>query len=85
MRTYSATRDAQQRLIRTEEYNPSAPAYSHFTQIVWKATQTIGCGWASCPPGFMWGGGNNEPFLVCSYWPAGNYAGLFQENVGPRL
>lgn len=34
-----------------KDYNPSAPQYSHFTQVVWKATKQVGCFMATCPPG----------------------------------
>jgi pathogenesis-related protein 1 len=39
----------------------------HYTQIVWRATQEIGCGVAVCADlGQIW---------VCDYRPAGNVAG----------
>ena len=33
------------------DYNPAAPNYSHFTQMVWKASKQLGCYQASCPAG----------------------------------
>lgn len=36
-------------------------------QVVWRNTQLVGCGSAKCP-----GGGT---FVVCSYYPPGNYNG----------
>lgn len=44
----------------------------HFTQVVWRNTQRLGCAMASC-------GGN--AVYVCSYDPPGNYAGDFPKNV----
>lgn len=40
----------------------------HYTQIVWRGTQQVGCALAQ---------GESEEFLVCRYWPAGNYLGQF--------
>jgi pathogenesis-related protein 1 len=39
----------------------------HFTQLVWRATKTLGCGMSSCP-----GGGE---IWVCDYDPPGNVVG----------
>lgn len=38
----------------------------HYTQLIWRNTQEVGCGFAS-------GGGND--YLVCQYNPAGNVIG----------
>ncbi len=38
----------------------------HYTQVVWRSTREVGCAVAR-------GGGND--FLVCRYWPAGNWMG----------
>lgn len=38
----------------------------HYTQVVWRDTREVGCGAAR-------GAGND--FLVCRYWPAGNWMG----------
>lgn len=40
----------------------------HYTQIVWKNTQRVGCGAATC------GGGGGE-IWTCKYDPPGNYVG----------
>ena len=39
---------------------------AHYTQIVWRGTQKVGCAMARGP---------RDDFLVCRYWPAGNIFG----------
>jgi uncharacterized protein YkwD len=66
-------------------YSYSHPGFSkatgHFTQLVWKSTTRLGCGYVSCD------GKNGTPgkYLVCEYSPAGNVVneGFFEENVLP--
>lgn len=50
----------------------------HFTQMVWKATKTMGVGVAHSPDG-------REVYIVTNYYPAGNIVspGYFEENVLP--
>jgi hypothetical protein len=68
-------------------YNFNMPGLSqqtgHFTQVIWKASTSIGCGRAVCP-------GSNFPnvppsmnvgFWVCRYSPQGNIFGQFGANV----
>ena len=38
----------------------------HYTQVVWRDTKEVGCAIAR---------GNQDDFLVCRYWPAGNWIG----------
>lgn len=38
----------------------------HYTQVVWRNTQQVGCAVAR---------GGSDDFLVCRYWPAGNWVG----------
>ena len=38
----------------------------HYTQVVWRDTQEVGCAVAR---------GRQDDFLVCRYWPAGNWMG----------
>jgi uncharacterized protein YkwD len=53
------------------------PAAGHFTQVVWKGTTEIGCG-------FKTGCGGDWPNVwVCQYNPPGNYLGQFADNVLP--
>lgn len=62
------------------KYNFAAPGFSmttgHFTQVVWRSSQRLGCVVAVC-------GGQN--FWVCRYSPVGNSsnAGQFAQNVPP--
>jgi uncharacterized protein YkwD len=62
--------------------NPQfANSTGHFTQLVWKSTTKIGCGYVAC------NGLNGTPgnYLVCEYNPPGNVvnAGYFKNNVLP--
>lgn len=63
-------------------YDWSNPGFSsnagHFTQVVWKSSTEVGCGIKTC--GGLWG-----DYVICSYNPAGNFAGEFQDNVQPLL
>lgn len=66
-------------------YSYSDPKFSpdtgHFTQLVWRSTQKIGCAVVRC------NGQQGTPgaFLVCEYSPAGNITnqGYFAQNVLP--
>ncbi|CCG83809.1 protein of unknown function [Taphrina deformans PYCC 5710] len=54
-------------------YNYNAPGFSdatgHFTQLVWKATSSVGCGFSS-------GCGEYSNYLVCRYASPGNVLGV---------
>jgi hypothetical protein len=45
-------------------------AWGHYTQVVWKSTTDVGCGYAG-------------KLLVCQYGPAGNYEGEYASNLQP--
>jgi uncharacterized protein YkwD len=47
----------------------------HFTQLVWAATQRVGCGRTRCKTGM--------DLVVCNYDPAGNVETLYRQNVKP--
>lgn len=47
----------------------------HFTQVVWKGTERLGCATLECNGLDMW---------VCNYDPPGNMRGGYQANVSPR-
>ncbi|TFK30615.1 PR-1-like protein [Coprinopsis marcescibilis] len=63
------------------DYNPSNPQFSHFTQVVWKASTRLGCATAICTNGMIPGFGNRIIYHVCEYDPPGNFQGRFAENV----
>jgi uncharacterized protein YkwD len=62
-----------------ERYRFDHPGFrsetGHFTQLVWRGTQHIGCGVASCDAMQVW---------VCNYDPPGNVEGEYQKNVLPE-
>ncbi|MCJ1400322.1 hypothetical protein MMC11_003527 [Xylographa trunciseda] len=62
-------------------YDFNDPGFSeatgHFTQLVWKATTTVGCGRTLC-------NGTNDVagwYVVCEYYPPGNVIGAFGTEV----
>ncbi|KAG8735609.1 hypothetical protein FRC12_017980 [Ceratobasidium sp. 428] len=62
------------------DYNPANPQYSHFTQVVWKATTEVGCGVVSCN-NLLQGWSGAVDFHVCEYRAPGNVIGQFAQNV----
>jgi len=38
----------------------------HYTQLVWSTSKHIGCGWHKCP---------HKDFIICNYFPPGNWKG----------
>ncbi|NUP05461.1 MAG: hypothetical protein HOW73_05300 [Polyangiaceae bacterium] len=46
----------------------------HFTQLVWKGSEKLGCGTVTCKDKRIW---------VCNYDPPGNMEGAFRKNVQP--
>ena len=50
-------------------YNTN-PGTGHFTQVVWKGSERLGCGVSGS-------------YLVCRYEPAGNFLGEYAANVRP--
>lgn len=55
-----------------KEYDYKNPRYSHFTQLVWRASSQLGCAVNDC--GYM-------RFISCKYYPPGNVLGQFERNV----
>lgn len=62
-------------------YDWNKPVYSskvgHFTQVVWKNTSKVGCGYAT-------NGEKSKIYICCNYDPPGNYKGQFEANVQPK-
>ena len=60
-------------------YDFNKPGFSSqvggFTQVVWKNTKKIGCGYA-CE--------DKTCYISCTYYPSGNYDGQFDTNVLPK-
>ncbi|KAF5354800.1 hypothetical protein D9756_005544 [Leucocoprinus leucothites] len=67
------------------QYDYNNPGFSaatgHFTQVVWKATTTLGCASHVCNTGSPFGSGE-WTYIVCRYTPPGNFLGQFPQNVG---
>ncbi|WVW86778.1 hypothetical protein I302_108832 [Kwoniella bestiolae CBS 10118] len=63
------------------EYDANNPTYSHFTQVVWKETTTIGCAAINCGANTGLAG---QLYVMCEYYPRGNVIGAFAQNVGKR-
>lgn len=61
----------------------------HFTQVVWKGTQQVGCFTSDCSASGWKGGAIDKAvppfFTVCNYAPTGNMMGSFAQNVGQPL
>ncbi|KAK0655088.1 CAP domain-containing protein [Cercophora newfieldiana] len=54
--------------------------WGHFSQLVWTNTQQVGCASYLCPKGTMVDSMDSW-FTVCNYFPAGNVAGAYGQNV----
>lgn len=63
------------------EYDFNNPGFSgatgHFTQVVWKGSQNLGCG-VGCRT-------DNYCYVTCNYYPPGNYLDQFGSNVFPKV
>lgn len=47
----------------------------HYTQVIWGDSGLVGCGLVACPSGTGPFGGRSWTFLVCRYYPPGNWIG----------
>lgn len=60
-----------------KDYNFEKPGFNgktgHFTQVVWKNSKEVGFGVAKAPNGAF--------YAVANYFPAGNYANQYADNV----
>ena len=55
--------------MKGDQCSSSCTACGHYTQLVWRNTELVGCGVADCP-----GSGQRE-IWVCNYDPPGNFIG----------
>ncbi|KAL2144757.1 hypothetical protein VTI28DRAFT_8603 [Corynascus sepedonium] len=55
--------------------------WGHFSQLVWKETEKVGCYSKFCPAGTLSSYGSW--FTVCNYYPPGNMGGAYAKNVLP--
>lgn len=49
----------------------------HYTQIIWKETRQIGCGFEECDASQ----GGLRGVMVCNYYPPGNRLNHFRANI----
>lgn len=50
-------------------------SFGHFTQIVWKGTQQVGCATQYCPQGLT-NAAYAQYFTVCNYYPPGEFSDM---------
>lgn len=55
-------------------------AWGHFSQLVWKGSEDLGCHVQLCPKGTM-ATDMEAWYMVCNYKPAGNVGGAYGDNV----
>ncbi len=72
----------KQKKLYTADHDPVLSQY--FTQLVWKASNKLGCAWSRpcvsmIDPGFSLK--TDSRSLFCDYDPAGNVPGQYEENV----
>lgn len=57
----------------------------HFTQLVWKATKSVGCARVNCNDGTTDGDAAHGWFVICEYWPPGNVEGEYKSQVQKQI
>lgn len=60
---------------KSSSYDYNNPTTSSFTQLVWKDSQKLGCGYACS---------GKECYICCTYYPPGNYPSRLATNVFPK-
>jgi len=59
--------------------------WGHLSQIIWKATTSVGCATVVCQNLGNSGSSEPLPFTVCNYGPAGNVDSEYASNIGKPL
>ncbi|OVA07221.1 Allergen V5/Tpx-1-related [Macleaya cordata] len=59
---------AEQKWYNYENDSCTGEMCSHYTQIVWRTTERVGCAKIICDSG--------DSFIACEYFPPGNYIGV---------
>lgn len=54
---------------------PAAQTCGHYTQLVWRNTLRVGCGYRRCTVNSPFPGFSTWDFFVCDYEPPGNFRG----------
>jgi pathogenesis-related protein 1 len=52
---------------------PPGESCGHYTQLVWRSTLRVGCGYRRCTTGSPFQGFSTWDFYVCDYEPPGNF------------
>ena len=72
----SVAMDWYEELVDYDFKSDYIPGTGHFTQMVWKESQYLGCGLGSA---------ENYYVVTCNYFPMGNIVGNFSQNVFPSI
>lgn len=61
--------------------------WGHFSQVVWKASTSVGCATVDCSASGLGGIGSGVApwFTVCNYESPGNFGGEYADNIGVPL
>lgn len=76
--TSKTATDGWYREVKIYDFNDPRFSFEagHFTQVVWRGSTTLGCGYATCS-------GGRAELWVCNYDPPGNVSRSFSANVLP--
>jgi uncharacterized protein YkwD len=83
---YVASTNAWYDEIKDWDYSTNAKSASapgnamtgHFTQVVWRNSKQVNCGYATYKDGNF-----NKYVVTCQYYPPGNFNNAYAANVGP--
>ena len=86
---YREVADVDWRASMDRRPRESGRMVGHATQLLWRSTKKVGCGYSACgklegsPAGGGQSDGRSVDFVVCRYWPTGNYVGRMEQEVAP--